>query len=319
MQTAQAPASLTSCQANTSSLPLDAPFVPTTNRAAEERPLLFSHIGRLDADDKQPSGRFDGLYTWWMSSGCSALRVEQGKLPTVGQYSEINYRVGRLLKMVIPRGAMRAAETSIGFFIDASEQKPVEDRLIARREHHEGFPHHMPSGNTKIHPLIAGRGPFVFDGSVSHSNDLRKQSPGDLHRREAFGTVHLDVIGSPTLDVGKKLWPRILTAIKNQNKGRPSCTNCVSAGQQVRLIELITISLQAAHINWIRPSYCNIRKQSTEHLKSEFSLRVLISRLPQLVPFPESRIFNIHRLLSLRINNPPFEFHLRHTNIYEIL
>lgn len=55
MQTAQVQASLTSCQANTSPLPLDAPFVPTTNRVAEERPMLFSYNGRLDADDKQPS------------------------------------------------------------------------------------------------------------------------------------------------------------------------------------------------------------------------------------------------------------------------
>lgn len=74
MQNAQVPASLTSCQANTSSLPLDAPFVPTTNRAAEERPLLFSYNGRLDADDKQPAGRFDGLYTWWMSSGYEGFK-----------------------------------------------------------------------------------------------------------------------------------------------------------------------------------------------------------------------------------------------------
>lgn len=67
---------------------------------------------------------------------------------------------------------MRAAETSIGYLTDASERRTVEDRLIARREHHEGFPHHMLSGKTKIHPIIAGRGPVVFAGSVSHSNGL---------------------------------------------------------------------------------------------------------------------------------------------------
>lgn len=90
--------------------------------------MLFSHNGRLDADDKQPSDRFEGLYTWWMSSGYSASKVEQGKLPTTGQYSESNQRVGRLLKIVIPRGAMRVAETSIGYFTNASEQRTVEDR-----------------------------------------------------------------------------------------------------------------------------------------------------------------------------------------------